>query len=393
MKNNNQLVVYLDLTSGAAGDMFLTSLVSASGVNPSAFTRNLIQKLNLKKVSPQVRITETSRKHLPCLQLNIKNGEYEFSSVTEIKSLIRKTKFSVYVKTMALKTFDVLAAAEASVHRVKKENVHFHELNSLDTVIDICGTFYAYELMIEKFGGGSVDTVEVLASPLNTGSLATATALILRNRVIFTNPETARYELCTPTGAAILAVLTQKQGVGMPAVRVLSVGYGAGTKDFHHAQANVVKTIVGKLGSQTGNGSAGYITESGLVLLETNIDDLDPRVLPYVMERLFRTGAKDVWFTQVIMKKNRPGIVISSIVDNNILSKAVEVLFYETTTLGVRIMPFTRAVLGRAERTAKNGIRYKTIKGVDGKTITNRIEYDDAVKIAKRTGRALKTVL
>ncbi|MFA5859000.1 MAG: LarC family nickel insertion protein, partial [Elusimicrobiota bacterium] len=341
MKNNNQLVVYLDLTSGAAGDMFLTSLVSASGVNPSAFTRNLIQKLNLKKVSPQVRITETSRKHLPCLQLNIKNGEYEFSSVTEIKSLIRKTKFSVYVKTMALKTFDVLAAAEASVHRVKKENVHFHELNSLDTVIDICGTFYAYELMIEKFGGGSVDTVEVLASPLNTGSLATATALILRNRVIFTNPETARYELCTPTGAAILAVLTQKQGVGMPAVRVLSVGYGAGTKDFHHAQANVVKTIVGKLGSQTGNGSAGYITESGLVLLETNIDDLDPRVLPYVMERLFRTGAKDVWFTQVIMKKNRPGIVISSIVDNNILSKAVEVLFYETTTLGVRIMPFT----------------------------------------------------
>jgi uncharacterized protein (DUF111 family) len=224
-----------------------------------------------------------------------------------------------------------LIEAESRVHGVSREKVHFHELNSIDTLVDVVGSC----LVLERAGIG-----EVYSSPVNIGRPAPAALEILKKYAIPVYATDARYELTTPTGAAITSVVVSAFGP-MPAMTVRRSGYGAGTAE-RETHPNMVQVLIGESGH-----AAGEYTSEKLVILSTNIDDMDPRIYPHVQEQLLAAGANDAWLTQIMMKKGRPGILLSVLcrpADEVVMEK---ILFRETTILGVRREEVMRYALDR----------------------------------------------
>jgi len=298
-----------------------------------------------------------------------------------IVKLIRTADLPDNVKTKAEHVFRVLGEAESAVHGVDIEKVHFHEVGAVDSICDIVGVCLALELL---------GVEQIYCSPINVGSgtvntehgilpvPAPATASLLKNKPIYARGPAL--ELTTPTGAAVVAALATDFGA-MPAMRVRSIGYGAGDRDFRE-HANVVRVMIGE--------TSGAAEATTVTVIEANIDDASPQVIGYAMERVLEAGALDALILPAQMKKGRPGVLLQIIAGHEKREEIVAVLFRETTTLGVRFHNAERRVQPRewVEVTTPHGVvRMKA--GGEGFAP----EYEDARKIASESGIPLKQIL
>lgn len=302
----------------------------------------------------------------------------------EIRELLEAAHLDEPVRARAITVFEALAAAEAKIHGGEPADVHFHELGSVDTLVDVCGAIaLLQDLGVERLicsplpaGRGTIRSAHgVLPLP------APATLELLRGVPL--EPVEIQAELVTPTGAALAVTLADSFGP-LPAMTLEGIGYGAGTADFAQ-RPNIVRILLGAE-QQAGTGEA--------VLLETNLDDLLPELVPDAVARAFGAGALDVWTVPVQMKKGRPGLVLSALArpaDEEAVARAI---FEETTALGVRVTRVRRHELDRDERTVEvEGwpVRVK-IGRLDGSVVNVAPEHDDCARVAAALGVPVKSV-
>ena len=311
--------------------------------------------------------------------------EHHHRTMRDVRAILERSSLSAEVKETSLKIFGVLAQAEGKVHGVRPEDVHFHEVGAVDSIVDIVGTAICLDyLEIEK----------IFVSRVNTGSgtvhtqhglmmvPAPATAELLR--LFPTYHEGVAKELTTPTGAAILVALAEFSDHVPTDLLTECIAYGAGTWDLE--LPNVVRLYIGEC---KGGG------KRDLSLIETNIDDMDAQLFGYVSERLFALGALDVWTTPICMKKNRPAHMLSVLVAEDEKAQCLSLLFSETTSIGMRVLHVDERVETVRHTalvdTPHGKVRCK-VSAYGGKIVSFSPEYDDCREIAMREGIPLKRV-
>lgn len=369
---------YFDAFSGISGDMAVGALVDAGADWPAV--RNALESLNL---GASFRLEKTKRNGIAASKFSVDGFEQKkHRHLPHIEKIILSGNLSEASQKNALAVFLRLGEAEAETHGIAVEKVHFHEVGAVDSICDIVGACVGLDLLgatdirssAINVGSGTVNTEHgVLPVP------APATARLLRDKPIYSSGPAA--ELTTPTGAALLSTLATDFG-GVPPVRVLSQGFGAGDKDFPN-QANVLRVIIGE------HPDASEATT--VTVIEANIDDSTPQVLGYAMERLFAAGALDVTLTPIFMKKNRPATLISVMAEPRLADQLAAVMFAETTTLGVRIAQAERRVLAR--QTTEVETLYGTIRIKHTEMGSFAPEYEDCRKAAITRGVPLRTVI
>ena len=375
---------YLDCFSGISGDMLLGALVDC-GLDPAALEAEL-KKLKLAGWS--LEVARVRRGELTATKLDFKIREtHHHRTWKTIRELIRGSELAPPVRERAEAIFARLAEAEARVHNVAPEEVHFHEVGAMDSILDIVGASVAVEqLGIERIavsplnlGGGTVKTAHgELPVP------APATAALLQGAPVYSSG--AEGELVTPTGAAVVATLAKEFGP-LPAMTVAAVGYGAGSND-PKGRANVLRVF---LGASAEEGRA----ESSVTVLEANLDDMSPEVGGFVLEQALAAGALDVFYTPVQMKKNRPGLLLTVLCPVERAEALMQLLFEQTTTLGVRSYRAERRVLERAMETVETRlgpVRMKLAR-MNGRLLNVAPEYEDCQRLAREKGVPLKEVL
>ena len=328
------------------------------------------------------RVEQVKRKGIGASKFYVDGGvQKNHRHLPEIQRMIGASEMTAKAKEWALRIFDHLALAEASVHRVPLEKVHFHEVGAVDSICDIAGAAIALDLL---------GVEAVTSSAINTGSgtvkadhgvmpvPAPATAKLLEGKPVYARgPET---ELTTPTGAAILSALAREYGP-MPAAKILKSGYGAGDKDFAQ-HANVLRAVLAETTTAR---------ESTVVsILESNIDDATPEVLGYTMERLFELGALDVSYQPLQMKKNRPGTLLRVLARPDDQEALAEAIFKETSTLGLRVLHVERRVRARELKEVDLGYGKVRMKITENGAAP---EYEDCRTLARACGKALRQVM
>jgi uncharacterized protein (TIGR00299 family) protein len=371
-------ICYFDAFSGISGDMTVGALLDAG-----ADWEKLETALKSLNLDAEYRVEKTKRKGIAASKFSVAYQEQKkHRHLPHIEKIIQQGHFSDRARHNALSVFRRLGEAEARSHDVPIENVHFHEVGAVDSISDVVGACVALDLLgIEEVrssrinvGSGTVSTEHgVLPVP------TPATAELLKDAPIYSaGPET---ELTTPTGAALISTLSAGFSV-LPALRVLSQGFGAGDKDFPQ-QANVLRVLIGE---RTEAAEATTVT-----ILEANIDDSSPQVLGYAMERLFEAGALDVTLTPVLMKKNRPGTLVSVMAVPETTEQLADILFAETTTLGVRTHQAERRVLAR--HFAEVETRYGTVRVKYTDAGGFAPEFEDCRRLAVSQNVPLRTVM
>ena len=378
--------LHIDCFSGISGDMFLGAFVDA-GLPLASLKRGL---KNIKIEGYQVKAKKVLRGTIRATKVDIlvQSAFRKPLSLPKIRRLISTSQLPSVVKTQSLQAFHKLAEAEAAVHGVPIANVHFHEVGVVDSFIDIVGAFLACAYF-------QVESVS--ASPVNVGSgtiesahgtlpvPGPAVAHLAKGIPIFANgPST---ELTTPTGMGILSVLTQEFRT-LSAMSPHRIGYGAGTNDPED-WPNIVRVFMSELPSPS-LGNSELVVE-----VQTNVDDLNPQVYEALMDRLFAAGALDVTLTPVIMKRSRPGTIVTILVPPVGVKEVTQILFEETTTLGVRRHDLQRLVLPRDVHTLRlpgGRVRMKVAELGRGRTKITP-EYQDCKKIAENTGRPVREII
>lgn len=374
-------IAYFDCFSGISGDMVLAALIDA-GLDVNDLKKEL-QRIGLKNY--EIKAKKTEKNHIACTEVKIKFKEKETSrNLDNINDLIEKSSLDSKVKEQSKKVFMRLAKVEAKVHNKKISEIRFHEGGAIDSILDTVGSVIGVkQLGIEKIycsklrlGSGFVRCAHgMLPVP------SPATAELIKGLPVYSS--SVEKELVTPTGAAIITTLAKEFG-GMPLMKVEKVGYGAGKAELEHP--NLLRVFIGET-------TEAYEYDS-VKLIETNIDDMNPQVYDYVIEKLLKAGALDVYLTPIYMKKNRPATKLSILADINILNEVTQIIFDETTTLGVRISEVKRKKLSK--ETVKVKTKYGEIKvkiGKSGKTIKNIApEYEECKKAAIRYSVPLKNV-
>lgn len=365
-------VVYFDGRTGAAGNMILASLLDAGAA--ADWVQQQLRKMPLGRWS--WKLQKVKKNGIVGLHLSVSQGPQSERNLDRICRLIDGGKYSATTAERAKRIFKALARAEARVHGTTMDRVHFHEVGAVDAIVDIVGTCLALEyLKIEQ----------VFSSPLNLGSgqleclhgmlpvPAPATAWLLKGARVYQNELTG--ELVTPTGAAILAVLSAGFGP-LPEMVIESVGHGTGSRNLE--TPNILRALVGK-------GSASNEQVEDAVLLETNIDDMNPQIYQHLLDGLKEGGALDVWMTPIYAKKNRPGIILSALVPPEKELSAVDIIFRETTTAGIRRRAVARYLLPRESivvRTRFGPVRGKRfLRG--GGAVRFQPEYRDCRRLAR----------
>lgn len=309
-------------------------------------------------------------------------------SLGRIRKILSASRLSPRIQRQSRAVFERLAEAEGKAHRVAKDRVHFHEVGVLDSFVDIVGGLICCELL---------GVTRVTASPVNvgTGTLRSAhgilpapgpaVAILAKGLPIYSAGPSR--ELTTPTGMALLQTLTTEFGP-MPMMTPTAVGYGAGDAN-PEGWPNVLRVFLARDSSHMGRG------RDTVLLVETNLDDVNPQTYEHIMERLFRCGALDVTLTPVIMKRGRPGVVLTCLIGPAGIDPLLDVLFDETTALGVRVQEVARHILPRRFTSVKipgGEVRIK-IAALDETRTKAAPEYLDCKRIAERTGRPVKAVL
>ncbi|MGH9873682.1 MAG: nickel pincer cofactor biosynthesis protein LarC [Pyrinomonadaceae bacterium] len=380
--------LYFDCFAGASGDMILGALIAA-GVEPEAFK----QQLSLLGVQGYAIEFETvDRSGISATYARVQTAhEHTHRHLSDILKIIYDSRLSDAVKDRAAKIFSRLAEAEARVHNEPIERIHFHEVGALDAIIDVVGAAICFEqLGIERFassalhvGSGGVE-MEHGRFPVPPPAVVE----LLRG-VPFYSTDIAG-ELVTPTGAAIITTVCTDYGP-IPELKLQQTGYGAGTRQYEKFP-NALRVLVGE--DQV---SATYLAapaDERLWMIETNMDDISPQILGHVMERAFELGALDCYFTSVQMKKNRPGVLLSILCraeDRPVLS---ELLFSETTTLGIRAYEVERRALERkivAVETQYGPIDVKVAQ-LNGHVVKAMPEYEQCRQAARNANVPLRVV-
>ena len=309
------------------------------------------------------------------------HGHHHHASMTDVRRIINSLDVSDRVRTDALAVYALIADAESKVHGRPVEEIHFHEVGTMDAIADVIGVCLLMEIL-------SPD--QIIASPVHTGSgyvrcahgilpvPAPATALILQGIPSYSGR--VKGELCTPTGAALLKHFVSYYG-DRPVMSVQAVGYGMGKKDFE--QANCVRAFWGK--------SEG--TKECIVKLECNLDDMTGEDIGFAMEQLFQAGAKDVFTQPIGMKKNRPGVLLSVLCMAEDADSLAEAIMKHTTTLGIRRQEMTRYTLQRSVKTVNTPYGEVRIKQASGMGVKrSKPEFDDVAAIARKNDVSLKEV-
>lgn len=381
-------VAYFDCFSGVSGDMVLGALVDA-GAELRAIEGEL-RKLGMEGWS--VAAEKVKRGAISATHVKVETGEtHHHRGLAAILKMIEGAGLAPRAAERAAAIFRRLAEAEARVHNVTVEQVHFHEVGAADSIIDIVGAAVGFELLdIDEFacsamdvGGGTVRTGHgVLPVP------APATAELLRGAGATTYSSGVQRELVTPTGAAIAATLAEGRFGEMPAMELRAVGYGAGSAGFAE-KANVLRLMIGEAEAEAGRWDAP------VTVIEANLDDMSPQIYGYFAERAMEAGALDVFSASVQMKKGRPGLLVTLLSERVNVERLIELLFRETTTIGVRTYEARRKVLRRAMvpvATEYGEVRIK-VSSLGGTEMNAAPEYEDCRAIAEGRGVALKDVM
>lgn len=403
--------IYLDCSMGAAGDMLMAALLELLPEKDTFLQK--MQSLGLPgleiSAEPSVKcgitgthmrvlihgeeeghpheraVEEHAHSHADAPEAahaHVHVHPHHHTDLDELTHRIFHLNVSEAVRSDILAVYQSIADAESRVHGVPVEQIHFHEVGSLDALADVTGVCLLMELLAPE---------QVLASPVHVGSgqvrcahgilpvPAPATALLLEGIPIYGG--SIRGELCTPTGAALLRRFVTRFGP-LPPMRVEKTGYGMGTKDFE--AANCVRAMLGQTEE-----SAGHILE-----LACNLDDMTPEAVGFAMEQLFAAGALDVYTTPIGMKKNRPGVLLTCMCREDDREAMLRTIFRHTSTLGVRVSVCDRYTLSRrqyAVQTPDGEIRVKESSGWG--VLRRKAEFEDLARIARQTGKSIAEVL
>jgi uncharacterized protein (TIGR00299 family) protein len=375
--------LYFDCFAGASGDMILGALIGA-GTDEKA----LVEQLSLLNVDGfKLNIETVDRSGLSATFARVHTRhEHKHRHLSDIRKIIYESDLSITVKDRAFSIFTRLAEAEARVHNEPVDHVHFHEVGALDAIVDVVGAAICFELQqIEKF----------ISSPLHVGSGMVemahgkfpvpppAVTELLKGVPFFAGD--IQGELLTPTGAAIITSVCGQYGP-IPQMVIDHTGYGAGSREYKDFP-NVLRVMIGETESETAD-------EERLWMIETNIDDASPQIIGHVMDRAFELGALDCFFTSVQMKKNRPGVLLSVLSDARHRGSIMNLLFTETTTLGVRSYEVFRRALQRTVVSVETQYGRIDVKvaHLNGKVVNEMPEFDQCREAARSANVPLKTV-
>jgi hypothetical protein len=397
-------VLYFDCFAGAAGDMVLGALIDAGvaledvrralgslAIAPATVWTERVTRAGISATKFCVRGEHAPLDHAHDHDGGRDHGHHHghshapthaheerhhhvHRSLADINRLIDGSALSRTGKDRARELFNRLGEAESEIHGTPLDQVHLHEVGALDSIIDIVGTVFAME---------SIGADRIVASPLNVGSgsvhsahgvypvPAPATARLLKNAPIYVGPQ--KVEMVTPTGALLVTAYAQEFGP-VPPMRIAQIGYGAGNRDFADTP-NVLRVLVGE-----SDASAASHT---IVVIEAEIDDMNPQIFGVVMDRLLAQGALDVFYTPIQMKKNRPGTLLSVIAVPDAREALTATIFRETTTIGVRYREMTRECLDRRMVTVTTSVGDVRIKVAarDGQILNASPEFEDCVRL------------
>jgi hypothetical protein len=378
--------LHFDCFSGISGDMVLGALVDA-GLPLSQLVTGL-KRLKVGTYRLEKRRVRRGALHATKVNVFVNQGFAHPLTLSRIQRTIASSTLPEIVKQQSRVVFDRLAEAEGLAHRVAKHHVHFHEVGIVDSLVDVVGSLLGCHLL---------GVTQVTSSAVNVGAGTIRTshgllpvpgpAIAALAKGIPIYGEGPRCELATPTGVALLRTLTSEFG-SMPLVKPARTGYGAGDAN-PEGWPNVLRVFLSDDLVRTARST------DRVVQIDTNLDDLTPQAYDYVMERLFAAGALDVTLTPVIMKKSRPGVILSCLVAHEHFNAAIDVLFQETTALGVRFQSLVRQVLPRRFVTVKvrGGIVHVKVADLGNGQEKAAPEYVDCKRIADRTGRPVKDVM
>lgn len=379
-------IAYFDCFAGISGDMCLGAVVDA-GVDINLIKKEL-QKIPVKGF--RLSHKKVLRSGISATKVDVilkgsmvKGRRSKATKWKDIEKVIQTSRLSEKIKQKGLDVFKKIFEAEARVHGEPFDNVHLHELGGIDCIVDIFGTIIGLDILgIEK----------IYASPINLGSgsvkiehgllpvPAPATAELLKGYTVFSSG--IPFELTTPTGAAIISGLNA-EGSAFPRLVTEKIGYGAGNKDIEGVP-NALRLFIGK--------EAGSEIIDSVAVIETNIDDMNPQIYDDVIEKLFRAGALDVFIENIIMKKCRPSVKLTVIADKKDIDLLADIIFKETTSIGLRFYDVKRKILNREVRHIKTeygDVRLK-IAQLNGKIANISPEYEDLKALSMKTHIPIK---
>jgi pyridinium-3,5-bisthiocarboxylic acid mononucleotide nickel chelatase len=380
-------IAYFDCFSGISGDMVLGALVDAGADLRTIETE--LRRLGLENWN--ISGGKVKRGAIFATQVKVETAEeHHHRGLSIILKRIEGANLAPRAAERAKKIFTRLAEAEAKVHNMPIEQVHFHEVGAVDSIIDIVGAAIGFEMLgIDEFacsaldvGAGRVKTAHgLLPVP------APATAELLRGAPMYSSG--IERELVTPTGAAIATTLATSYAE-LPDMKLRAIGYGAGLADLKE-KANVLRLLIGDSSAS----EAGERWDTPVTVIETNLDDMNPQVYGYFAEKALAAGALDVFSAPVQMKKNRPGMLVTLLSESANVSRLIDLVFRETTTIGVRTYEVRRKTLERElvpVATPFGDVRIK-ISSMNGSVLNATPEYEDCQRIANQRGIPLKQVI
>ena len=367
--------LYLDCFSGVSGDMILGTLFDL-GLSPDTLNRSLAP---IVPAGCRVAAREVMRAGLRGVHCEVEEGDGgQFRNLADIEAAVNGGDLDPAVRDRAMRVFRALAAAEARLHGTTEDQVHFHEIGAVDTVVDVVGACVGLDTLgVEKLLHSPVNlgagTIEAAHGTLPVPSPAAA-ALLEGRSVYSAGP---RGELATPTGAAIVATLGEEAPT-MPRLAVDRVGYGAGSKDFS-GHPNLLRGFLGEL-------SRDDVFRERVIVIESTIDDMNPQNYAHLMDRLFADGAHEVFLAPVLMKKSRPGTLLTAIVPGRAMEAVTRTIFTETTTIGFRFQETDRIELDQKIVPVKT--RYGTVpvkeSSYRGEVMQVTPEYEDCRQVASK---------
>ncbi len=380
-------ILYYDCFAGISGDMNLGALLDL-GVDP-AYLESELKKLNIKgfhlEIAPDLRRGISGTKATVVVE-DPDNEKHRH--LRHVEEIINNSTLSDKVKTTSLKIFSLIAFAEAKVHQIEVERVHFHEVGALDSIADIVGAAICLEyLKVDKvlsapiqLGGGTVKCAHgIMPVP------APATALIVANIPVKTG--LVQHEATTPTGAAILVATVDEftSEINFP---ITKTAYGIGQRDVSEVP-NVLRVYL----SDTETAASGLKEESATIV-ECNIDDMNPERYEFIMEQLFEAGAADAWLTPIVMKKSRPANQLSVLCSPEKINKIKGIIFNHSTSIGLREYTVKKSVLSRVEKSVQTKFGPITVKQsiLEGKIVRSKPEYEQCKSIAKQHNISIEEV-
>jgi uncharacterized protein (TIGR00299 family) protein len=383
---NDKQAIYFDCFAGISGDMILGALVNL-GVDIKIIRKDL-NKINLKGYKLTSHLVKrngiTGTKVNVVIDPSIKYRN-QARSFINIKKLIDKSSLSQKVRTDSIEIFRRIGTVEAEIHGTSLDKIHFHEIGAIDSIVDIVGGVICMSLL-------NIDLV--ISSPLNTGEglincehgvipvPAPATLRLLEGIPCYSSG--TRKELTTPTGAAFIGYFGKEFG-SLPKMNIIKSGYGAGSHELKEIP-NLLRVVLGEILTPSNT--------STMKVIETNIDDMNPEFYDHIMSQLLIAGAADVFLTAVNMKKNRPGILLTTLVSNDKFDCVVRIILEETSTFGIRHYDVARTELKRENKLIKTPFGKVRIKvgSFAGKRLTVSPEYEDCKKLALKKGIPVKRV-